>query len=181
MLCIVVSGQVCAGSSSLARTLAKELQYDYFSVGDFVRQELVAAGDVTLSEAYAPDGVLSDDTIQRRVDERQIERAKLGSVVIDSKLGLHVLSGRYDFGIWLSANRGVRAQRLAIRSGMPFENALVALLMREAQEKSVWSNLYGTTVLRLHEQADIIINTSNISVQEVNDLVLKRLNDLPQL
>jgi cytidylate kinase len=145
-------------------------------VGDFVRQQFVAANDVTLAEAYSVTGILSDDRIQRKIDEVQIERAERGSVVIDSKLGLYILRGRYDWGVWVSAGSEVCAKRLAERSGILLEAALEALLMREIEERRVWSSLYGAEVLRIHERADMSVDTTVLGIGEAVNLVLENMS-----
>lgn len=176
--CIVVSGEACAGSSILAIDVARRLGYEYFSVGDYVRRTFAAKEDVTLAKAYSPQGTLSDTETQRRIDQVQIERAEARKIVIDSKLGLHVLQGMYRCGVWLVANRQTRARRLSERAAISHRAALLALRKREREEARVWASLYGLDIAQLSQRASISVDTSAMEVQQVSDLVMEKISNL---
>lgn len=176
--CIVVSGEACAGSSTLAIDIASRLGYEYFSVGDYVRRTIAAKEDVTLAKAYSFQGTLSNTETQRRIDQVQIERAEVGRIVINSKLGLHVLQGMYRCGVWLIANRQIRALRLSERAAISRKAALLALRKREREEARVWASLYGLDIAQLSQRASISVDTSAMEVQQVSDLVIERIANL---
>lgn len=173
--CVVISGQACAGSSSLAKLLADQLGYTYFSVGEYVRQTLIQANDVTLSEAYTNGGALLHSVLQRNIDSLQIERARAGQTVIDSKLGLYILRGHYEFGIWLNADWDERVRRLASRGNISLGLAASTLRLRESQEKKMWAELYGADVLELEQYAHCVEDTTLTSINELSTRILERM------
>ncbi len=66
---IVISGTAGSGKSTVAKALAKEVEYEHYSMGDFMR-EIAEEKDVSLLEL----GKIAEKS--REIDEEIIEKVK---------------------------------------------------------------------------------------------------------
>lgn len=175
--CIVVSGCSCAGSTSIGRYLATRLAFEFFSVGEFVRNTMVRMGDYGIQQGYSSGGILLLEKTQLQIDQDQVRVAGKGNVVIDSKLGLFLLKDQLGFGVWLHAKEETRAIRLSERSGLSYHDAISSLRERETSENEIWKRLYGVDVhSRGSERANLSLDTTSLSIDECVTLIESVLN-----
>jgi CMP/dCMP kinase len=134
---LTVSGEIGAGKSTVARSLAQSLGLRYLSSGEIFREEAGRRG-MTLSAL----GRLAeqDPSIDRAIDQSQVAEARTGSIVIESRLSGWLVDG--DVRVWLRAPVGVRAHRVAARDGMTVEAARDDIETREACERRRYAALY---------------------------------------
>lgn len=103
--------------------------------------------------------------LDRRVDEKMIEWAKEGNVVLDSWTMPWLL--KEGFKIWLDAAEDVRAKRIAMRDGISVEEALRRMRDREGRTKEIYRRLYGFNLGEDFEPFHVILDVNNLNQDEV--------------
>ena len=134
---LTVSGEVGAGKSTVARSLARNLGLRYMSGGEMFREEARRRG-VSL-EALSRLAE-QDSSIDRAIDHLQVTEARGGEIVVDSRLSGWLIDG--NLRVWLRAPLEVRARRVAARDGMKVEGARADIESREASERRRYAALY---------------------------------------
>lgn len=158
MVVITVSGPHGSGKSTIAREIAKRLGLRYVSAGEIFRRLAREMGmDVVEFSKY----VEKHPEIDKMIDEKMAEEAKRGNVVLDSLLAFHFAREANPINILVTADKLVRAERIAKRDGKTFEEALREIEERERSERERFKRLYGIELWRV-EDFDIVINTTRI-------------------
>jgi cytidylate kinase len=188
---IIISGPPGSGSSSTTRVLAPHLGRPYLIVGDVFKgienvkiyeaigdkpyyplfQHLCKKYGVILPERVEGNSAIatvnlwktkigSDKKLHYALDELQIELARGGNIVIDGKLAIHMM----------------RARRICGREKADAQKLGQALLERETIERRTWGKIYGFDYFDQHKQADIVIDTTSLSVEGTVNQILDRIN-----
>jgi CMP/dCMP kinase len=165
-LIVTVSGEIGAGKSTVAKALARSLGLRYLSTGEVFREEARRRG---LSLAAMGRLAEQDQTIDRELDRMQIDAARAGGVLVDSRLSGWLIDG--DLRTWFRAPLAVRAARVAARDGLSIEEALSALRGREDSERRRYQAIYQidlTDLGRYH----LIVDTSIWRAPEIVEALL---------
>lgn len=101
--------------------------------------------------------------------------AKRGNVVICGKLSIHFLKKYADFAVWLDVSRKERARRTAGRDSISYEEALRNISEREEIDRKNFLRIYGFDYTKQKDKADLIIDTSKMSVQQAVSAILQSL------
>ncbi len=163
---VTVSGEIGAGKSTVAKALARSLGLRYLSTGEVFREEARRRG---LSLAAMGRLAEQDQTIDRELDRMQIDAARAGGVLVDSRLSGWLIDG--DLRTWFRAPLAVRAARVAARDGLSIEEALSALRGREDSERRRYQAIYQidlTDLGRYH----LIVDTSIWRAPEIVEALL---------
>jgi len=170
---ICVCGMAGCGKSTVAKKLAEKYGLKYLSGGNALKALAVEAG-------YKPAGVgwweteegmrflqrrMEDSEFDRNVDEKLVELAKHGNVVLDSWTMPWLL--KEGFKIWLEASSEVRAKRVAERDGISVERASEVLREKDERTKVIYRNLYGFDLGSDFSPFDLILDTNELSADEV--------------
>ncbi|MDH5690847.1 MAG: AAA family ATPase, partial [Candidatus Bathyarchaeota archaeon] len=130
---ICIGGMTGSGKSTVAKKLAAKYGLGYFSGGNALKT-------LAHEEGYDPDirgwwetaeGLrflqqrMGDPAFDRRTDEKLLELAEQGNVVLDSWTMPWLL--KEGFKIWLEASPQVRAKRVVNRDDISIEEAIKAL------------------------------------------------------
>jgi len=158
---ITVSGEIGAGKSTVGRTLARSLELRYLSTGEIYRDEAKRRG-VSLVEL----GRLAaqDLTIDRMLDAKQVEAARGGDILVDSRLSGWLIDG--DLRIWLRAPLEVRAARVAAREHTDRETAASDVRAREAGEHRRFLDTYHLDLSDL-TRYHVIVDTAKWPANEI--------------
>lgn len=170
---ICISGLSGSGKSTVARRVAEHYGLKYYSGGDALKAVAMEMGynvsDRGWWETEAGMRFLEERSrnldLDRRVDEKMLEWAREGNVVLDSWTMPWLL--RDGFKIWLDASEDVRARRIAIRDGISVEDALKRMRERENRTKEIYRRLYGFRLGEDFEPFHVIIDVNNLNQDEV--------------
>ncbi|GBC70124.1 Cytidylate kinase [archaeon HR01] len=180
---ICISGFAATGKSTVARKLARRLGLRYVSGGDALKAVAVEMG-------YRPGGRSwwetseglrflamrrRDLSFDRRVDEKLVEIALEGDVVVDSWVLPWILRDR-SYNIWVSASDEERARRMARRAGIPVSRALRILRRRDSESKSIYERLYGIRLGEDFTPFHLILDTTQLNPRQVYQAILNTLS-----
>lgn len=182
VLCI--SGLAGTGKSTLSKKIAEKYNLKYYSGGDALKALANEEGYDVSDEGWweSPLGLrflkerLNDPKFDKAIDEKLLEYASQGEVLLDSWTMPWLLDG--GFKIWLSASFDKRVQRVAIRDEMTISQASEVLREKEAQTKTIYKNLYGFDLGDDLKPFDLVLDTDNLSASEVFLVLCKVIDNL---
>jgi len=170
---ICISGLPGCGKSTVAKKLAQKYRLKYISGGDALKELAVEAGFKPSGEDWweTEEGRrflnkrLEDPDFDKRVDEKLIEAAKQGNVILDS----WTMPWLFDegFKIWLDASLEVRASRAAKRDKISLEKAKELIVEREEKTREIYRRLYGFKLGEDFSPFHIILDTDKLDADEV--------------
>lgn len=179
---ITISGSLGSGKSTVAKLLAKKLGYKHYSMGDFQR-ELAKERGISLLELSKLEE--KDKSLDKIVDQKQKDLGKKeDNFVIDSRLGFYFIP--HSVKLFLEIDEKEAAKRIFnhLRPGEK-ENATLEeteenIKIRKKSEIKRYQEYYN---LDLHDKSnyDLVIDTTNISAEQVSEEVLNYLKSIGKL
>jgi len=180
---VCISGFAATGKSTLGKRLAEKLRLRYLSGGDGLKMLAIERG-------YKPGGPewwetgeglrfleerLRNPEFDKLVDQKLLEAAREGGVVIDS----WVLPWLYEggFNVWLKARLDARAERMSKRSGISIEEAREIIRKRDGESAELYRKLYGIELGKDYEPFHIILDTSDLTEDSVYRIVLQAVKE----
>ncbi len=170
---IVISGMPGCGSSTVAELLSEKLKMDFFSLGKYTKKQFQVEGETQSAIKQWSTELGSSKEFHQKSDTMQQNLAKHGNIVIESKLGIHFVSKLADLKVWLEAPIHIRAQRYAKRDNLEYGEALEMLEKKEAVERKKWKEMYGFDYFDQRKDADLVIDTSNKTPEEIVDQIIR--------
>ena len=146
---ICISGMTGSGKSTVAKKLADKYGLGYFSGGNALKilaQEEGYDSDVS-GWWETTEGLnfikqrMADPVFDKKIDEKLLELAAEGNVVLDSWTVPWLL--KEGFKVWLEASPQVRAKRVVTRDSISDEEALKALTEKDERTRQIYKSLYG--------------------------------------
>jgi cytidylate kinase len=175
MVVIVISGMPGCGSSTTSKLLAKKLGIDHYSVGDYNKSQ-VADGSETQKGitmwTRMKGKVLRAFHIESDKIARQV--AKKGNVVIDGKIAIRMIKGKYDFSVWLKADENVRAKRYSKRDSVTETESNEELRKKEKLERKNFKRIYGFDYFDQEKEADLVIDTGHKPPEEIVEEIINK-------
>ncbi len=170
---ICISGMTGSGKSTVARRLAARYGLGYFSGGNALKALAQEEGyDSDMRGWWETDEGLrflkqrkGDPAFDRRIDEKLLELAERGNVVLDSWTMPWLL--KKGFKIWLEASPRVRAKRVVKRDRISVEEALMVLTEKDERTREIYRNLYGFELGHDLSPFDLILTTDDMNPDEV--------------
>ena len=173
---IVISGPPAVGKTTVAKGLANEFNLTYLSGGDVLK-------DLAKEQGFEVNGDDWWDTIDgmkfleqreknsefdKKVDEKLIELFKNGGMVITS----YTLPWLVENGIkiWLGASHDSSSKRMQNRDNMSSEEAFEVTKERYDKNKLLYKKLYNFNFGDDVSVFDKIINTDNLTANQVIEL-----------
>ncbi|MFQ5999778.1 MAG: (d)CMP kinase [Candidatus Bathyarchaeia archaeon] len=174
---ICVSGMTGCGKSTIAKKLAEKYGLKYLSGGDALKALAVEAGYKPAEVGWweTDEGMkflrqrMENSKFDKKIDEKLVELAKEGNVVLDSWTMPWLL--KKGFKIWLEASSEVRVRRLASRDGIDVERASKVLKEKDERTKVIYRGLYGFDLGSDFSPFDLILDTNELGSDEVFDAV----------
>lgn len=179
MNAIIISGMPAVGKTTVSRMVASELSLKVMGGGDVLKE-------MAIEEGYNPGGEDWWDTAEgmkflgerkrsssfdREVDERLLQKARVGDVVITS-YPLPWLSS-YGIKVWLSGNVRSRASRMARRDHSDLVTCTRVLAVRDAENRKLYKKLYDIRFGTDLAPFDLVVDTDSIDERKVAAIVLQ--------
>lgn len=169
---ITIGGLSGTGTSSIGKALAKHFNYDFVSGGDFARQ-LAASFGMTVEER---DKFTLENHIN--TDDEQIDGMQKffgdnkNNFILEARLGWYNVPD--SFKIKLSCEDDVRFKRTSRNDPNrmstkieDFEATKIKSLEREENHRARIERIYGIKDLNDNSHFDVVIDTTNLSFEEV--------------
>ena len=169
---ITISGLHGTGKSTIAKLIAEKLKIQYYSPGQIFRV-LALETNMTLEEFT--EYVEENPDIDKKLDSKIIEIAQKGNIVIDSQLSGYILKTIADFKILLTCTLETRVKRMSERDSSSYEEKLKETALREKSELERFKRLYNIDLNdqeELSQMYDLVINTENLTVEEILEKIL---------
>jgi len=174
---ICVCGMTGCGKSTVAKRLAEKYGLRYISGGDALKALAIEAGykpaEVGWWETDAGMRFLRQrmevSEFDKKVDEKLVELAKQGNVVLDSWTMPWLL--KEGLKVWLEASSNTRARRLAVRDGISVESASEVLRVKDENTRAIYKSLYGFDLGNDFSPFDFILDANELGADEVFNAV----------
>ena len=172
-LVICISGMTGSGKSTVAKKIAEKYGFDYFSGGNALRvlaQEEGYKSEVT-GWWESAEGLkflkqrMIDPIFDKKIDERLLDLAKKGNVVLDSWTMPWLLND--GFKVWLEASAKVRARRVENRDSISIDDAVKALEEKDARTRQIYKSLYGFDLGNDLSPFNLVLATDDLEPDEV--------------
>lgn len=166
------------GKTSVSRKVSVALGTPMIGGGDVLKEMAVEEGYTPGGEDWWDKGEgmkflqerKRSSDFDREVDERLLQKAKKGDVVITSypvpwltKDGLKV---------WLSGSVKSRASRMSKRDGLPVSKCKDVLSVRDEENYKLYKKIYGIEFGRDLKPFDLVVETDNIDESRVAEIVI---------
>jgi len=172
-LLITISGLPGAGTSTVAQLVADAVGLDRFDGGTVFR---IMAAEAGLDVGEFSQVAEGNPEIDLELDQRLADRVKEGDVVLESRLAGWIVSiERLEATrVWIDADEGERARRVAAREGAGAESALLANRAREASERRRYRTYYG---IDLDDRSvyDLVLDSTSRSPQAIAESIVAAL------
>jgi cytidylate kinase len=170
---ICISGMTGSGKSTVAKRLADKYGLGYFSGGNALKNLAQEEGYYSEMRGWweSPQGLkfiqqrIEDPAFDKKIDEKLLELAKQGDVVLDSWTMPWLFDG--GFKIWLEASPEVRARRVMKRDSISVEEAVKALKEKDEKTRAIYKNLYGFNLGHDLSPFNFILATEELNSEEV--------------
>ncbi len=137
---ITVSGLAGSGKSAAASAIARHFGLELVTIGDIFRR-LARKEGLSLEKYLSRNPV----GVHVKADRATYSLAKRGGCVLVGRL-TGLVAGPSAFKIFLVAPLEVRAQRVALRDGISYREALHAVRKRDRIDLSTYERIYGIDV-----------------------------------
>ena len=171
ILCI--SGMAGCGKSTAAKKIARKYKIRYLSGGDALKALALESKQPLTNKGWweSKEGMrflrkrMQDYSFDKKVDNKLLDWAKEGNVVLDSWTMPWLLKEGYK--IWLEASPEERAKRIAQRDGITPKEALIALEEKDSKTKAIFTELYGFKLGEDFSPFDMILDVNQLGPEEV--------------
>jgi cytidylate kinase len=169
----MICGLAGSGKSTLAKRLAKKYRLKYCSGGNALKALAKDEGYKPFEQGWweSEEGMRflerrsRDPQFDKLVDKKLLEMAQEGNVALDSWTMPWLLEK--GFKVWLEASAEKRAERIAGRDGMSFEEALRALKTKETRTRTIYRKLYNFDLGKDFAPFHLILDTETLKAGEV--------------
>ena len=173
---ITIAGIPGSGKSTVAKAVAKELNFNHYSVGDRMGEMAQEKGIsiMELSKQAEEDRAIDDslDSWQEALGQTNED------FVIDSRLGFHVIKD--SLKVFLTVDAKVGAERIFKdmrpdeKENVTLEQTHATMLERVASEKKRYKEYYGIEYDN-PDNFDVVIDTTTLTVKQVVDKILEEV------
>jgi len=168
---ITIGGVPGAGKSKVGQMLAKELNYEFYSIGS-IRRKLAAERGLTIDEFNN----LPENT-DELADNYQTKLGKEGdNFIVDGRLAFHFIPNSiklfFDCDLHIAAERIFKSQRDSEHKYETITESYNALKKRMQNDVERYQRHYQINCYE-KKQFNHVIDTSNLSIDEVLKKVIK--------
>jgi len=186
---ILICGFSASGKSYLVNFVAKKLNYSYIHTSDILNQFAngIVEKKIQIDETKRNDGWYEfsglddkrkkDQNFDKKLDKYLLNLIKTkDNLVLDSwTLPYLVKDDSKVIKIWLDGTEKVRAKRLSLRDKITFTQAQKLLKEKDKFSKEHFQKLYGFTLGKDKRAFDLVINTTPLTIKEVEKKTIEFL------
>jgi cytidylate kinase len=181
---IVISGPPAVGKTTVAKGLAEEFSLQYLSGGDVLKDMAKEQGFDSEGDDWwdTEDGMKflnqreENSEFDKKLDEKLTKLFNEGGMVITS----YTLPWLIEDGIriWLEGSHESSTKRMQNRDDMSTEDAYQITKQRFDKNKALYKKLYDFDFGDDKSVFDVIINTDNLTAQQVIDVAKETVRKL---
>ncbi len=175
---ITISGLHGTGKSAIGKLIAGKLKIQYYSTGQAFRD---LAKEMNMSLEEFTKFVEENPEIDKKLDNKIVEIAQKGKIIIDSQISGYILKSIADLKILLTCPLETRVKRMAERDNTNYEKKLEETILREKSELERFKRLYQIDLNDAEEVTllyDLVINTETLSIEEILEKILTAIEQL---
>jgi predicted cytidylate kinase len=176
---ITISGRAGSGKTTVGRLVAKSLGFKYYDIGTLRKMAGKKRG-MTIEE-YNEYGMTHPET-DKDADSETVRLAKTeDNFVIQGRVAYHFIPR--SLKVYLTIDPDVAARRLSLDNDNPERNSKsihatieeIKLLSfeRDASDLVRYRNIYGIENFTDPKHYDLVIDTSNLSIEQVAEKILE--------
>ena len=170
---ITITGELGSGKSTVAKLLAEQLDYSFFSTGDAHRMLAQQMGITTLQ---LNQKALTDRTIDDKIDDQIKKLAEEKTpFVIDSRLAFHFIPSSFKVMLTVApevgAQRIMQARRSSESAYTSLQNCLKANTIRRKMEQERFIKLYQVDICD-KKNFDLVIDTTHQTPEEIAENII---------
>ena len=181
---IVISGPPAVGKTTVAKGLADEFQLQYLSGGDVLKEMAKEQGFNSDGDDWwdTKDGMKfltkreQNSEFDKKLDEKLTGLFNEGGMVITS----YTLPWLIKDGIkiWLEGSHASSTKRMQSRDNMTSEEAYEVTKERYNKNRALYKKLYNFDFGEDKSVFDLLINTDNLTAQQVIDVTKETVRKL---
>lgn len=165
---ITISGNAGSGKSTIAKSLAKHLNFEYVSIGDFTRKYAKENYNMDINEFQA--FCEKNPEIDKEIDIRFAEYCNSNeNLVIDYRLGFHFVNDAYD--ILLLVDEYIAAERIQNAGRTGEKTDVKSIQKRNRDMRNRFLKLYQVDYLNFNNY-DFVIDTSRSLASDIQKIIL---------
>lgn len=172
---ITITGDHASGQGTLSNLLNKELGYEIYRNGQYVRK---LASNMNMSIVEFQTYLNEHPELDKKIENSATEYAALhDNLIIDAKLGWYAVP--YSFKVYLKVDIDVAASRAfndenrkSSESYESIEHAKNLIKYRYDEENKRWFETYGIKREDMSNY-DLVLDTTTLTPEEVKEIVKK--------
>ncbi|MEK7177379.1 MAG: cytidylate kinase family protein [Patescibacteria group bacterium] len=170
---ITISGKICTGKTTLLKDLRKELDWPIFMTGKLFR-DYVAKNKFDLEQVEE-----QNEDLTKKIDYQVRDMINSpGNLIVDGWMSGIMAANLPDvLKVLLICDDNIRYLRFANREKINFDEAKKRVDERQSNWLNKLEKIYKRNDFMEPKNYDLIINTSNISSQEVLKKVLQKIKE----
>jgi CMP/dCMP kinase len=168
---IAISGDIGTGKSTLARLLSEKLNWKYVSAGNYFRDWYKTQG-MDVSKVY---GIPEEEDRKMEADFKK-EMGEKSDVVFESRLaGWLAQDYPETLKVLCTVSDSEAYKRVAKRDSVSVEEAEKLSKQRARDLVDKFNKLYGVSDFLDEKYFDLVVDTTNLSPDQVLEKVLEKL------
>ena len=168
---ITIGGLAGTGTTTTAELLSEKLNIPYISAGFIFREMAAEKGMSVLEFSEFAEG---NDEIDKEIDRRQAEKAKLAdNLIVEGRLSAFFVDNA-DLKLWLITPFDVRSKRISDREGKAVDVAKNEIITREKSEALRYKEIHNIDISNM-DIYDLIINTDSFDPESISEIITTTL------
>jgi len=174
---ITISGTPGSGKSTMAKKLVERYKLEYYSMGRVMRDIAKKRG---IDFLKLTEIAKKDASVDKEIDKYQKDLGKKDNILVDSRIGFFFIPN--SIKIFLKVDEKEAAKRIMKyeREDEKYKDekeAVKAIKKRMNAEKERYKKYYGINNFRDKKNYDFVLDTTNLSIEEVFERILRFIDN----